>query len=54
MNKLKLETQDGNAMDAKMIAELFPVAVTEGKVNFDALRTLLGDDIFGDEAYELT
>jgi hypothetical protein len=25
------------------LAELFPAAVSEGKVNFDILRTLLGD-----------
>lgn len=54
MDKLRLETPDLLAGNVAMIAEIFPAAVAEGKVNFDALRTLLGDDAAGDEAYEFT
>lgn len=28
--------------------------VAEGEVNFDLLRSMLGDDVFKDEAYEFT
>jgi hypothetical protein len=52
MDKMKFETPDGTAINIEKIAELFPAAVTGGKVNFDLLRTLLGDDVAGDEAYE--
>lgn len=53
-SKLRFETPDGNAANVQKIAELFPAAVSEGKVNFELLRTLLGDEVFGDEAYEFT
>jgi adenine-specific DNA-methyltransferase len=52
--KMKFETSDGTVANIAKLAELFPSAVTEGKVNFDLLRTLLGDEVFGDEAYEFT
>jgi len=51
---MKFETPNFAAENAAKIAEIFPGAVVEGKVNFDLLRSLLGDDIFGDEAYEFT
>ncbi|MDR1529753.1 MAG: site-specific DNA-methyltransferase [Burkholderiales bacterium] len=54
MDKMKFETPDGNAANVARIEELFPAAVSEGKVNFEMLRTLLGDEIYGDEAYEFT
>jgi len=54
MNKPKFETPDLTAVNISKLAELFPAAVTEGKVNFGMLRTLLGDEVFGDEAYEFT
>ena len=54
MDKLKFETKDLPSENAKKIAELFPGAMTEDKINFDMLRTLLGDDVTGDEAYEFT
>jgi adenine-specific DNA-methyltransferase len=54
MDKMKFETPDGLDANIEKIAELFPEAVAEGKVNFDTLRTLLGDEVFGDEAYEFT
>ena len=54
MNRLKFETRDGNVVNIEKIAELFPGVVVEGKVNFELLRSMLGDDVFGDEAYEFT
>jgi len=54
MTKLKFETKDLISENIKKLAELFPAAVAEGKVNFDLLRILLGDEVFGDEAYEFT
>jgi adenine-specific DNA-methyltransferase len=54
MDKMKFETPDGNAANVKRIAELFPAAVSEGKVNIDLLRAMLGEEIFKDEAYEFT
>ncbi|MDR2790895.1 MAG: site-specific DNA-methyltransferase [Campylobacteraceae bacterium] len=53
-DKMKFETPNLTAENAAKIAELFPAAVAEGKVNFDLLRTLLGEEVFGDEAYEFT
>ncbi|MDD4237908.1 MAG: site-specific DNA-methyltransferase [Desulfotomaculaceae bacterium] len=54
MEKPKFETPSLTAENIAKIAELFPGAVTEGKVNFDLLRSLLGDEVYGDEAYEFT
>ncbi len=53
-NKMKFETPDLTAVARAKIAELFPGVVVEGKVNFDLLRSMLGDEVFGDEAYEFT
>lgn len=52
--RMKFETPDLTAENVAKIAETFPGVVTEGKVNFDLLRTLLGDEVHGDEAYEFT
>lgn len=54
MNKPKFETPNLTTENVAKIAELFPGVVTEGKVNFDLLRTMLGDEVYGDEAYEFT
>ena len=54
MNKMKFETPNLTAENVTKIAELFPGVVTEGKVNFDLLRSMLGEDVYGDEAYEFT
>lgn len=54
MNKMRMETPDLTAANIQKLAELFPGVVAEGKVNFDLLRTMLGDDVMGDEAYEFT
>ncbi len=53
-DKMKFETPNLTAENVAKIAELFPGVVTEGKVNIDLLRTMLGEDVFGDEAYEFT
>jgi len=54
-NKMKFETPDLTAENVAKIAELFPGVVSEGnKVNFDLLSTMLGNQIFKDEAYEFT
>ena len=53
--KMKLETPNLTAANVMKIAELFPGVVSEGKVNFDLLRSMLGDEeMFGHEAYEFT
>jgi len=52
--KMKFETPDLTAANVAKIAALFPGVVAEGKVNIDLLRTMLGDDVHGDEAYEFT
>lgn len=54
MNKMKFETPNLTAENVAKIAQLFPGVVTEGKVNFDLLRSMLGEEVFGDEAYEFT
>ena len=53
-DKMKFETPNLTAENVAKIAEQFPGVVTEGKVNFDLLRSMLGEDVFTDEAYEFT
>lgn len=54
MDKMRFESSDLSTGNIDKIAEMFPGVVTEGKVNFDLLRSLLGDEVYGDEAYEFT
>jgi len=54
MDKMKFETPDLTAENVAKIVDLFPGVVVEGKVNFDLLRSMLGEDVFTDEAYEFT
>ncbi|NLI91951.1 MAG: site-specific DNA-methyltransferase [Peptococcaceae bacterium] len=54
MDKMRFESANLTAANIEKIAELFPGVVTEGKVNFELLRSLLGDEVYGDEAYEFT
>ena len=49
-DKMKFETPNITAENVAKIAELFPGVVAEGKVNIDLLRTMLGEDVFTDEA----
>ena len=53
-DKPKFETPNLTAENVAKIANLFPGVVTEGKVNIDLLRSMLGEDVYGDEAYEFT
>ncbi len=53
-DKMKFETPDLTAQNVAKIAELFPGVVSEGVVNFDLLRTVLGDEVSGNEVYEFT
>ena len=46
----RFESTNLTAANIAKIAELFPGVVAEGKVNFDLLRSMLGDEVFGDEA----
>jgi adenine-specific DNA-methyltransferase len=52
--KMKFQTPDLTAEAKAKLADLFPGAVVEGKVNIDLLRAMLGEDVFADEAYEFT
>ncbi len=54
LDKMKFESPNIAAENVAKIAELFPGVVTEGKVNVDLLRSLLGEEVYGDEAYEFT
>ena len=53
-NRLKFETADLGAENLAKLAELFPEVVVEGKLNLELLRSLVGEEVFGDEAYEFT
>ena len=52
--KMKFVTPDLTDELVAKISNLFPGIVTEGKVNYDLLRSMLGDEVFGEEAYEFT
>ncbi len=69
MDKMRMESLDLTNDNIEKIAELFPNVITESldtekstpskkvykkAVNFDMLRTILGDEVAGDEVYEFT
>ena len=54
IEKMKFETPNLTNENKAKIAALFPGVVTDGKVNFDLLRSMLGEDVFVDESYEFT
>ena len=69
MDKLRFESLNLTAVNIDKIAELFPAAITEALdeekstpekkvykkiINFELLRSILGDEVAGDEAYEFT
>lgn len=69
MDKMSFESVNISAANIDKIAELFPAAITEAldeekstpekkvykkTVNFEALRSMLGDEVAADEAYEFT
>lgn len=51
---MKLETSNLATENISKLAALFPGVVADGKVNVDLLRSYIGEDVFGDEAYEFT
>jgi len=53
-DKPHFETPNLTAENLTKLAALFPGVVADGKVNFDLLRSMLGDEVFGDEVYEFT
>ncbi len=55
MNKLDGKTMDLIQQNIAELKKLFPEAITEGKIDFDRLRLLLGDEVdTGKEKYEFT
>jgi adenine-specific DNA-methyltransferase len=55
MEKLSKTSPDLESMNIEQLKELFPSVVTEGKVDFDKLRLLLGDEIDeSNEKYQFT
>lgn len=45
MDKIDKYGMDLEKVNIERLKEIFPECVTDGKVNFDALRTILGDDV---------
>ena len=54
MEKFTMKTPDGLAANIAAMKKLFPEIVTEGKIDFEQLKTILGEDIAGDERYQFT
>lgn len=55
MEKLDSTSLDLTKVNIEKLKELFPNAVTEGKIDFDVLRTLLGDEVDDSkEKYQFT
>ena len=54
MKKPKFETPNHIAENIAKLVEIFPGVIIEGKVNIDLLRLYVGEEVFCDEAYELT
>ena len=45
MNKIESTSLDLEKLNVEKIKELFPSVVTEGKIDFDKLKTILGDQV---------
>ena len=55
MEKMNGTSADLTAINIEKLKELFPNAVTEGKIDFDVLRTMLGDEVdTSKEKYQFT
>ena len=55
MNKMSVLSLDLEKENIDKLKELFPAAVEEGKINFDMLRSLLGDEVDDSrEKYQFT
>ena len=55
MEKLSMESEDITKENVNKIKELFPQVVTEGKIDFDVLKEILGEQIESrNERYQFT
>ena len=55
IEKLSMESTDITQENINKIKELFPQVVTEGKIDFDVLKTILGEQIENqNERYQFT
>ena len=55
MEKIEKNSFDLKKLNIEKIKELFPMCVTEGKINFDILRAILGDEVdTNKEKYQFT
>ena len=55
MEKINNKSLNINKYNIEKLKELFPSVVTEGKIDFDALRTILGDEVNDNkEKYQFT
>lgn len=55
MNRLNSKSLDLTKLNIEKLKELFPNVVTEGKIDFDALRIILGDEVDDSrEKYQFT
>jgi adenine-specific DNA-methyltransferase len=51
---LTAQTKNLTLENISKLNALFPNLITEGKVNLDALKTFVGDDVWTDECYDFT
>ncbi len=55
MDKINKETLDLTKENIKILKELFPNIITDGKIDFDQLKTVLGEEIYeSNERYQFT
>jgi adenine-specific DNA-methyltransferase len=53
-DKLHAQTKNLTLENIAKLNALFPNLITEGKVNLDALKTFVGEDVWTDECYDFT
>ena len=54
IEKFTMKTPDGIHENVEALKRLFPEIVSEGKVDFEQLKTILGGEIADDERYQFT
>ena len=54
IEKFTMKTPDGIHANVEALKALFPEIVSEGKVDFEQLKTILGGEIADDERYQFT
>ena len=54
IEKFTMKTPDGIHANVEALKRLFPEIVSEGKVDFEQLKTVLGGEIADDERYQFT